>query len=180
VWLNGPADLDPLWLVVKANLGRVLSLAKRHDEAISYLSDTVDLDPGDVIVQYHLAEAHFAAGNHEQAVVEYQRALQLSGGRSLVVKGDLASALALTGRREEALVIVRELEDLSRHQYVAPYPIAGIYVCLAEKELAFEWLEKAYEARDTNLGLIKVDPTVDPLRDDPRFQDLLRRMNFPD
>jgi hypothetical protein len=75
--------------------------------------------------------------------------------------------------------MIRKLKEHVRKDKVGTYEIALVYAGLGEKDQAFEWLEKAYEAHDKGLIYLKVDPPVDPLRSDPRFQDLLRRMKFP-
>ena len=90
----------------------------------------------------------------------------------------LGHTYAVAGKRSEARKILEELKEGSKRENVSPYYIAGMHAGLGEKEQAFEWLEKAYEERE--IGLVKVDPRLDPLRSDPRFQDFLRRMNFPE
>ena len=84
------------------------------------------------------------------------------------------------GKRGEALKILDELKQLSKRRYVAAYSVAAVYAGLGEKEQAFAWLEKAAEERSAMLPFVRVRPWFDPLRSDPRFQDLLRRMNFPE
>ncbi len=92
--------------------------------------------------------------------------------------GLLGYAYAVAGQRSEAEKILEESNQLSRQRYVSPSHRALIYTGLGEKELAFEWLEKAYEDRNWVLVLLKVHPMFDPLRSDPRFTDLLQRMNL--
>ncbi len=87
---------------------------------------------------------------------------------------------AASGRKREAHLVLNQLKSLSTQTYVSPYAIALIYVGLGEEEQALEWLEKAYEDRSFLMIYLKVDPKLDPLRGAPRFQDLLRRMNFPE
>ena len=92
----------------------------------------------------------------------------------------MGHAYAMAGKRGEALKMLEELKQLSNRRYVPPSGMATVYVGLGEKDQAFEWLEKAYEERDRWLVFLKVDASLDPLRSDPRFQDLLRRMNLPE
>ena len=87
---------------------------------------------------------------------------------------------AVSGRRDEARSIIQRMVDNPTGAYVDPFDVALAYVGLGEKEQAFNWLEKSYEARSTGMVVTKVQPFLDPLRSDPRFQDLLRRMNFPE
>jgi hypothetical protein len=82
------------------------------------------------------------------------------------------------GNRAEAHMAVQKLTGLS-DQSVVSYSVAVVYAGLGEKDRAFEWLERAYKGHDNDMSFLKVDPPLDPLRSDPRFQDLLRRMNFP-
>ena len=86
----------------------------------------------------------------------------------------------MSGNKVEAQKVLVELKDLSQRRYVSPYGIAMIYVGLGDKEQAFQWLERANDERNTELTLLKVDPRLNPLRDDPRFKDLLKRMNMPE
>jgi len=92
----------------------------------------------------------------------------------------LAHAYAVTGKPQEARKILRDLRARSRRSYVSPTSIAVIFVGLSDKENALEWLEKACQQRDPGLHTLKVHPIFDSLRSEPRFQDLVRRMNFPD
>jgi hypothetical protein len=86
---------------------------------------------------------------------------------------------AQSGKKEEAQRSLRELHEISKKQYISPIAFAGIYVLLGEKDQAFEWLEKGYQERSTRLEFLKAEPKFDPLRDDPRFKDLLRRVGLP-
>ncbi|MEE8200993.1 MAG: hypothetical protein V3R29_07465 [Candidatus Acidoferrales bacterium] len=90
----------------------------------------------------------------------------------------LGHTYAVAGKRSEARKILEELKEGSKRENVSPYYIAGMHAGLGEKEQALEWLEKAYEERE--VAGAKVDPWFDPLRSDPRFHSLLRRMNFPE
>jgi tetratricopeptide (TPR) repeat protein len=110
--------------------------------------------------------------------VEFEQALVISSGNTQALSG-LGHAYAAAGRRPEAQTVLDKLNLLSKQRYVSAGFRARIYAGLGEKDLAFEWLEKAYADRNINAGVgIKLDPVYDPLRSDPRFQDLLRRMNL--
>ncbi len=89
-----------------------------------------------------------------------------------------ARAYALSGKRHEAEEKIEELRSLSKKHTFRPYLIAVIYTSLAEKDMTFEWLEKAFEARDPYLIYLRVEPVLDRLRTDPRFADLLRRVGL--
>jgi serine/threonine protein kinase/Flp pilus assembly protein TadD len=135
--------------------------------------------PGPWVNHYYLAVGYEGTGLPAQAVPEYQQAAELSGRDSDVIAG-LAHAYATMGKRAEAQKILGDLQQQSRVNYVSPYMIAVIYSGLGQKDKAFEFLERAYQQKSPDLAyFIKADLRIDPLRSDPRFPDLLRRMNFP-
>ena len=113
-----------------------------------------------------------------EAIAEFRKLLKQSP-RAAAALAHLGNVYARAGRVREARECIRQLKQRSDVETVAPYGIALIHAGLGEKDQAFEWLEKAYEVRDQGMSSLKVDPTLDPLRSDARFQDLLRRMNFP-
>ena len=101
----------------------------------------------------------------------------MSGGTPFF-KAGLAYAYGVAGRRDEAIKVLHELEQLSKQTYVSSLWIVWIYIGLGETDQAFQWLDKAYEERASILVCTPTFPWFDPLRDDPRFHDLLRRMNL--
>jgi Flp pilus assembly protein TadD len=113
-----------------------------------------------------------------QAIAEYQKVRALSPQRAFGL-ADLAHVYALSGRRAEAKKILAQLVELSKHRYIPETNVAVVYIALGEKDRALDWLEKAYAEHSPGVSMLKVDPRYDSLRSDPRFQDLLRRMNFP-
>jgi len=117
-------------------------------------------------------------GMYEEAIAEFREGLK-QYPRETAGLGHLGNAYARAGRVREARECIRQLKQRSDVETVETYGIAIIHAGLGEKDQAFEWLEKAYEERDLGICFLKVSPDVDPLRSDPRFQDLLRRMNFP-
>ncbi len=172
-------ELDPFSLIVNTWLGMDFYFARQNDRALQQLRTTAELNPDFVPLQWHVGWLYEKERMYSEALGAYQKAVDLSG-RSPLYLASLAQALALTGAREQAQNLLDELRKLAERQYVPAYQIAMIYMRLGQKELCFEYLEKAYEERSPRLSLINVEPRLDPLRDDPRFQDLLRRMNFPD
>lgn len=128
---------------------------------------------------YFLAVGYEASGRPAQAIPEYQRAVELSEADTDTIAG-LAHAYTVAGKRTEAAKILLELQTRSKTDYVSPYMIGVIYAGLGNKDRAFEFLEKAYQEKSPDMAyFLKADLRLDPLRSDPRFQDLLRRMNFP-
>jgi hypothetical protein len=114
---------------------------------------------------------------HAEALAELETAASLAG-RSSIELATLAYAYGVTDRREKALVIRAELEERSRRQYVSPFAFARISTGLGEKEHAFVWLDKAVDAHDPSFTFGAVDPLWDPLRGDPRFTRVVRRMRL--
>ena len=126
-----------------------------------------------------LGVGYEGSGQPRDAIPEYQKAIELSQGDSDPTAA-LAHAYATTGRKAEALKILREWQRQSQTSYVSPYMIATVYAGLGDKDKAFEFLEKAYQERSPDLPyFLRADLRVDSLRSDPRFQDLMHRMNVP-
>jgi adenylate cyclase len=116
---------------------------------------------------------------YEEAIAEFQKAKALTGDNPDIL-GLLGYGYGMAGMKAEARDALQELDKLPRqHRYVAPSSKVWVYIGLGETNRAFEWLEKAYEERLWQLGFLAADPLFDPLRSDPRYTDLLRRMNLP-
>ncbi|MCH7987103.1 MAG: protein kinase [Acidobacteria bacterium] len=173
-------ELDPLSLIINEALGFVLYFARQYDEAIEQLHKTLELDPNFPDAHYTLGQVYLQKGMYQEATEEFQKGITHSGD-SISTRGiaQLASAYAAAGKRREALRVLDELMEESNQSYVSPARIAIVYVWLGDKDQAFAWLEKAYQERSSLVGHVNADPIFDPLRSDPRFQSLLRRLNFP-
>jgi len=169
-------ELDPLNLFTNANVGYSLCIARRYDEAIEALRKSLELDPNYVFAYVILGYTYAAKGMHREAITAYQNAIRL-GGETSSKQIYLGVAYAHAGEREKAQEILKQLQ--TGKNYVSPAELAILYGALGDKEAAFQSLEKAYTAHDLQLVFLKVDPSLDPLRDDPRFQDLIRRVGFP-
>ena len=167
-------ELDPLSSLVGTGLGLILLNTDEYDRSIETLRETLEFDPSFVLGRNFLARAYTANGMHDKAVeVAEQLARSDPGPREVAT---LALAYAGARRHEDALRILEEV----RGSAVYPLDVAFAYAALGEADVAFEWLEKAYERRSLLLTLIRVEPNLDPLRSDPRFQDLVRRIGFPE
>jgi tetratricopeptide (TPR) repeat protein len=171
-------ELDPLSLTINASGAVVFVFARRYDEAVAECRRTLELNAGYYPAHVFLGGAYEQQKLYEQAISEYQKGIALEKGNP-VCSGSLARAYAAVGRRTEALKIISQLRGLSKRRYVSSYVIAHIYAALGDFDQACAWLEKAYEERTFELSNLNVDPRFDRLRSDPRFQALLRRMNFP-
>src|SRR3989441_4778773 len=174
-------DLDPLSLPVKNALAGRLLVAGRVDEALDQLHETLEMDAHFPPAHQTLGWAYLNKGKHQDAIQEFQQALQLSGGDDTNLMLDLGFAYAAAGNREEARKILAKLKTLHERGLVPSGSIAILYGALGELNEAFAWLEKAYEERDPELTYLKVPGRrFDPLRHDPRFQQLVHRVGIPE
>ena len=147
-------------------------MARRYDEAITQFKNTLQLDPKYAFARQHLLNCYILKGAYSEAYSEYEK---LDGSKDRL---ELALLYSASGRKKEALALLDELTRSTAYKYIDTYDLARGYASL-DKEKAFAWLEKAFEMRSVQLRAMKVEPLFDPIRSDSRFQDLLRRMNFP-
>jgi len=171
-------QLDPLSPTISACLAYRYFYARQYQEAIRRLRETVSLFPEFARAHRWLGDTYMANGAHQEAIVAYQKAMSLSGASAAEVAA-LGQAYAKGGIRGYYLWELRRLREESKHRYVEAAAFASLSAGLGEKDQAFSYLEKAYADREYGLTVLKIEPAFDPLRSDPRFQDLLRRMNFP-
>jgi TolB-like protein/Flp pilus assembly protein TadD len=168
-------ELDPLSLVINSDLGVNYYFARRYDEAIAQLRKTVEMDPGYYYAHIDLGQALELKGAHDSAIVEYQKARELNDDP--YVLGLLARSYGLSGNKTEAEKILNQLKELTTQRYVAAYSFALTYIGLNDKEEALRWLEQSYQDRaGSDIGWIRIDPLLDPLRGDPRFEGLAEKI----
>ena len=170
--------LDPLSVRINANVVYVLYLARQYDRAIVEARKAMELEPDDWSARNWLGLTYLQKGMRGEALAELQKRLTLQPTHP-IASADLAFAHAAAGNREEALNIVGKLKERSKREYVSPYAMGRAYVGLGEKEEALAWLGKGVGVYDGQMMSLKMDPALDPLRSEPRFQELLQRMNFP-
>jgi serine/threonine-protein kinase len=171
-------ELDPLSLAINNALGGRLLLAGRVDEAIEQIQKTMEMDTNFAPAHNQLGWAYLRKGMNEVAIAEFQKEMALSGGDP-DESVDLGFAYAILGKKDKAKKILAKLERKREQTFVSPASLGIVSGALGEKDEAFAWLEQAYELRDPQLTYLKVGPKFTPLRSDPRFQDLLRRMGLP-
>ncbi len=171
-------ELDPLSLIVNADLGSTFMVARRYDEAITQLRRTLALDGNFAYARWNLGEALYFKGDLGGAIAEYEKARTLDNDPQILAL--LARSYAESGQKEQALKLLQKLKDVGQHQYVRSYLYTLAYIGLGEKATAIEYLEKAnQDAENGDTVWIKVDPLFDPLRSEPRFQQLSARL-FPE
>jgi eukaryotic-like serine/threonine-protein kinase len=171
-------DLDPLALIINVAVGWALYYARRYDEAIEQLRRTVELDTNYPVTYWILGLLLRKTGCYELAITEGEKAVHLSGGSPLM-QAALAHTLGTAGRTNEASQLLDDLTKLATRKYVAPYFFAGIHIGLGESDRAMDYLEQAYEEHSHWLIYLHIDPGMDGVRDNPRFQDLLQRVGLP-
>jgi serine/threonine-protein kinase len=171
-------DLDPLHVIYHHALGWGLYLARRYDEAIEQYRKTLEMYPNFGRTHLRLGEAYSAKGMYPEAIGEYEKFTALGGG-STIAQALIGNARARAGGRAEALEVLAELEAESKRRYVPSFHFAIVYTGLGDKDQAFAWLDRAFEERSPYLIDIKVLSILDPLRSDPRFADLVKRIGLP-
>ena len=170
-------ELDPVSPLTNGIVGTTLYRARQYDRAAEQLEKTLDMDPDFASTHLHLGMTYVQTKRYEKAVSHFKklRTLWASNSQLLAVLG---YGCAVAGEKGRAQEILEELNDLSKRRYVSPLAIALVNIGLDEKDQAFSWIEKAYEDRVFWLGYVKVEPFFDPLRLDPRFTRLLKRMRL--
>ncbi len=168
-------ELDPLSLIINADLAELLLIAHSYDDSIRQSRKTIELDPNFGLAHNQLGQAYVQKQMHDEAIAELQKAIQLSGG-SPTGKANLARAYAASGRRAEAVQVLSELKRRSEPGYSHASEIAMIYAALGDRDQAMTWLKRGFEER-VNPGVL-LRPGFDPLRSDPRFQGLARRLGL--
>src|SRR5580693_6014311 len=171
-------ELDPLSLIINVAIGWAHYHARQYDEAVAQLLRTVEVDPNYPMTYWILGLIYRKTARYDLAISAGEKGVSLSGGSPLM-RTALAQTFAVAGAPEKAIQIVDELNELAKQRYVAPHFFAGIYVGLGEHDRAIEYLEKSCAEHCHWLIYLHIDPSMDDLRNDPRFQDLLRRVGLP-
>jgi len=173
-------QLDPASPLINTWAGAAYFFAGRVEEAMASWQKALELDPSYSDASLVLARAYVKLGMNQQAIAELQKA-RIFNERALLVLGALAHAYARAGQREEALKLVGELKRIEAEErgFVPPFGIIWAYAGLGDEEQAFAWLERSFQERRDRMVWLNVDPLLDPLRSDPRFHDLVRRVGLP-
>ena len=176
--LERAAEIEPLSLINNAVLASAYIYSRKFDKALIQARNAYDLDPTFPLSRHWLGQALIENGKYDEAIALSRQIPPDSpvGWMSVIV---VAYAYAKQGKRADAEQQLSLLRDLGKTRYFRTYYLASIYGTLGDKDKAFAELEKSFEDRDCYLGRIVVDPMMDPLRDDIRFKNLLKRMNLP-
>jgi adenylate cyclase len=172
-------ELDPVSLLINSDLGWAYYFARQYDQAILQFRRALELDPNLEVSQFALGRVYEKKEMFVESLAAYRKAVSLSPSDPVSIAG-LGYAYAVAGRRDDALNIVARLTHPSQQKLIPSWGIATIYIGLDNKDEAFAWLEKAFADRVSDLVYLQTDPVLDPLRSDPRFQVLVRRMSFPE
>jgi TolB-like protein/DNA-binding winged helix-turn-helix (wHTH) protein/Tfp pilus assembly protein PilF len=169
--------LDPGYLIIAVDVGCRLYEARRYAEAISPIQKVLEFNPDFAAGRLCLGQVYEANRRYPEAIAELRKALELSGDAAIYIAA-LGHAYAVSGQRAEARKQLQKLDELATRRYVSSFPRALIYAGLGENDRALEWLERAFQERSSGMHKLKVDPRLDPLRADPRFTDLERRVGL--
>jgi serine/threonine protein kinase/Tfp pilus assembly protein PilF len=171
-------DLEPLDINMGGTLGWGYLITGQKDKALEQARKTYDLDPNHPIARWFLNQVSIELGMYDQVLARTEQTLQTDPTNQFALR-DAGIAYAKAGRRDKAEEMIRRFREIQKTQYVPTCRIAAIYGALGEKDKAFEELNKAFEVRDWELFRINVDTYWAPLHDDPRFKELVKRLNLP-
>jgi tetratricopeptide (TPR) repeat protein len=170
--------LEPLSLLINVNLGCILYFKRQYDEAIEQCLKTLEMDPNYLLSYWFLGAGYMGKKMWKEVISAEEKAVALSEG-SPVFSCFLGYAYAMSGQKDKARKTLNQLEELSKEKYVSPLYKAMIYLGLGEKDRLFEYLEKAYEAREPFLvTTMKAAPFLDSVRSDPKFKGLLKKVGL--
>ena len=172
-------ELDPLSSVIGVNLAELYQDQTNHAEAIETCRKIIEVDPNYATAYEDLGISYAIIGRKAEAIAAGEMSAELSK-RAGVALGSLGFVYAVTGDRTKALSVIRELEEKYARRESIGFDLATVYTGLGERDKAFEWLERDFQTRNGKLGSIRYTTPLEGLRGDPRFTDLLRRMNLPE
>jgi len=171
-------ELDPISSIIARDLARVHYYRQDYEAALEQCDRTIELNPHFSPAYWTLGLVQEQRGEVDESAAAFQRARQLSP-QSPIMQAALGRTMALSGKREEALRILRELQKLSEKRYVSPFELALLHFALGQGDEGFEWLTKAFQDRCFDLITLRVDPRAQTLRSNPRFQQLLAQLRLP-
>jgi TolB-like protein/DNA-binding winged helix-turn-helix (wHTH) protein/Tfp pilus assembly protein PilF len=177
--LERARELDPLNVIARAYIAQVHLYARQYDRASDQLREALKLSPNHALLIHNLGELYMAQGRFDDAITQLSKAVELSSDRSSHYMAMLGCAYARANQRNQALDVLTQLHHRVERRQVSAFDMASLHIALGDNEQALDWLERGYQDRDGWLVELKSWPWFDPVRGDPRFQDLLRRTHFP-
>ncbi|HKZ53610.1 MAG TPA: tetratricopeptide repeat protein, partial [Candidatus Acidoferrales bacterium] len=177
--LEAALELDPLSTYARTLYALVFAFWRRYERAIEEARRLLEIDPDAYWGYLAIGSANRELRRFDEAIAAYRKAVELSAG-SAAMLGWLGMTLGLSGNKAEARSLLKRLHEMAKQGYVPPTSFAWIHLGLGEIDATFEWLDRAVDARDQLAAAIKTYPFLDPIRCDPRFRELLRRMNLPE
>jgi len=171
-------ELDPFSLQINMNLATTYYLRGEYERAINHLNKTSELEPNYMPTHFVLGSAYVQQGRLEEAIEEFQFIYKMDE-EAYIALGFMGYAHGLNGQRAEAETLLSILEDISERKYISPYSLLLVHLAIGPLERVFQLLEQLYEERNDWLVWLKVSPELKTVRNDPRFEDLLRRIGFP-
>jgi TolB-like protein/tetratricopeptide (TPR) repeat protein len=168
-------ELDPLSMIDNADLGQIYFYARRYDEAISQVGKAIEIDPHSYIAHYYLGQIYQLQGHLTEAIAEYQKAVELDDDPEALAF--LGQAQARIGQHDKAQEILSRMTQEAKSRYVSAYSFALMFIALGDKERAIDALERAYrEGAANDIITIRVDPMLEDLRGQPRFEALAEKI----
>lgn len=174
--LKTAQKIDPFSLIINADLGNSYLFARRNDEAVEQFQKTIEMDGNFYYAHAYLGRAYMMKGLFKAASLEFEKARILGDDPRILML--MACNYSETGKKDKAKLILSQLKNMSTKRYVSAYYFALVYTTLGEKNEAFRWLEKAYQDHEGRMTLIKVDPLLDNLRSDSRFEELIKKVGL--
>jgi serine/threonine protein kinase/Tfp pilus assembly protein PilF len=176
--MKNSQGLDPLSLIINVAIGWASYMARQYDEAIAQLLRTAELDPNYPVTYWILGLLYRITGRYDLAITAGEKGVNLSGGSPLM-RAALAHTYGKSGRASDARHVLDDLAEVATRKYVAPHFFAGVHIGLGDNDRAMDYLEKSWDERCHWLIYLHIDPSMDDLRSDPRFQNLLKRVGLP-
>jgi len=170
--------LDPISSIIGRDLARIYYYKQDYEAALEQCDHTIELNPHFSPAYWILGLVQEQRGEFDESAAAFQRAIQLAP-RSPLMQAALGRTLALSGKKSEALRILRELNDLAEKRYVSPFELASIHFALGQADEGFQWLAKAFQDRCFELTSLRVDPRWEALRGNPRFHKLFDQLGLP-
>jgi TolB-like protein/Flp pilus assembly protein TadD len=171
-------NLDPLSLIINVEAGLPYFYLDRYDEALQHYRKALEMEPNFALAHHDIGWVLEAQGKYPEAIEEFERAVQISDVAALW--SALGHAYGMAGRKQDAIRVLRRLEELSKKHYVAPTYESTVYLGLGEYDRAMDLLEKSYDERCWGMLWFRIGHNLKPLRGTPRFEKLLQKMNFPE